>query len=348
MEFAFISRRDALMGPCAVSLAAVLPAGFSRAQIVPQSLNAKLSGDVTEVHDPAIIKAGDTYYLYSTTGRGEAPGPQISVRTSKDLLNWQRIGTVFDAVPAWVADAVPGAQGLWSPDIHFRGGKYWLYYAASTIGSNVSAIGLATNATLDSAAPHYKWEDQGLVLRSRKGDAFNCVDPSVTVDPNGTPWLVFGSFGAGIMLVKLNPATGKPGGQRFVLAARPAPDGAPAQIEAPSIIARNGWYYLFASYDLCCGGAASNYYTAYGRSRRITGPYLDSHGRALLKGFGTTLVRVNPPTDPMKGPGGGMVLRDGDQDYFVYQVNDQGNKGAATLRIAPLMWDAEGWVTAVK
>lgn len=344
-----VSRRQALQTSLQIGLgfglATVLPA-FGQ----PASLNARLTGDITGIHDPSLIRQGSTYHLFSTAGRPDAPGPQISIRTSSDLLAWKRAGAVFPAMPAWVTAAVPDAKGLWSPDVQFFNGKYWLYYAASTPGSNVSAIGVATNATLNPSSPNYRWEDQGEVMRSRASDKFNAIDPSLTVDANGLPWLVYGSFWDGIMLVRLNPATGKPpaGVRRHNIAWRPAPDGAPQQIEAATIVYRAGWYYLFASYDLCCGGFQSNYYTSYGRSRSITGPYLDKQGRRLDKGYATNLVRVFPPSEPMKGPGGGSVLRDGAQDYYAYQAYDQANKGVATLRIAPLVWDADGWATAIK
>ncbi len=348
MEWKTLNRRRALQASLGLGLALALPGGAAFAQ--PQALNARLSGDITGVHDPAIIRQGSTAYIFSTAGRPDTPGPQIAIRTSSDLLSWKRVGAVFDDIPAWVRTAVPDAKGLWSPDVHFFGGKYWLYYAASTLGSNVSAIGVATNPTLDPGASNYRWEDKGEVLRSRRTDKFNAIDPSLTVDAAGAPWLVYGSFWDGIFIVRVDPATGKPlaGARRTNIAWRPAPDGAPQQIEAATIIHRNGWYYLFASYDLCCGGAQSNYYTSYGRSRAITGPYLDKQGRALTKGYSTSLLRVFPPAEPMKGPGGGSILRDATQDYIAYQAYDQANKGIATLRIAPLVWDADGWVTAIK
>ncbi len=57
-----------------------------------------------------------------------------------------------------------------------------------------------------------------------------------------------------------------------------------AGIEAPSIVYNNGWYYLFASIDKCCQGVNSMYKIIYGRSRSITGPYLDKAGKGLLSG----------------------------------------------------------------
>jgi arabinan endo-1,5-alpha-L-arabinosidase len=105
-----------------------------------------LTGITTPVHDPTLIKEGDRYYLFST---GFPGGLGILIRCSKDMLKWDNCGTVFRVYPAWVVKAIPGVENLWAPDIAFWDGKFHLYYAASTFGSNRSAIGLATNVTLD-------------------------------------------------------------------------------------------------------------------------------------------------------------------------------------------------------
>src|SRR6266852_8538567 len=99
------------------------------------------SGDNTNVHDPTMIKEGSTYYLFST-------GAGIPIRCSKDMKVWDSCGRAFGANPDWAVKAIAGVKDLWAPDIVFHNGKYYLYYAASTFGSNRSAIGLATNTTL--------------------------------------------------------------------------------------------------------------------------------------------------------------------------------------------------------
>ena len=54
---------------------------------------------------------------------------------------------------------------LWAPDISFYNGKYQVYYSGPQgSGQNESAIGLATNTTLDINSPDYKWQDEGLVI----------------------------------------------------------------------------------------------------------------------------------------------------------------------------------------
>ena len=117
---------------------------------VPEVL--KLEGDVEGVHDPVIIKQKDTYYVFCTGG-GRGGGGIIPIRTSKDLIHWTNAGTALPGVPEWGKKEIPGARGAWAPDISFYNGKYHLYYALSTFGSRNSAIGLATNVTLDPADP---------------------------------------------------------------------------------------------------------------------------------------------------------------------------------------------------
>src|SRR4051794_26228777 len=125
----------------------------------------QLSGDTEGVHDPAVIKEGDTYYVFCTGG-GRGGQGIIPIRTSKDLQHWTMAGSVLDKPPEWATTEIPKGRGAWAPDISYYAGKFHLYYAVSSFGSRNSAIGLATNLTLDPTSPKYKWVDEGLVLRS--------------------------------------------------------------------------------------------------------------------------------------------------------------------------------------
>ena len=319
--------------------------GFSSAALAQDAapvptLNSQLTGDLT-VHDPVIIREGDTYYVFSTVGK------YIGIRTSKDLKAWTDAGAVFAAIPAWAKEAVPGTEGIWAPDISFVNGEYRLYYSVSTFGSNRSAIGLATSPTLGAKA---KWKDQGLVVMSTKEDDFNAIDPNFVVDAQGRQWLSLGSFWSGIKLFPLDPKTGKPapGTEPYAIARRPAPAGGPAPIEAPFIIPHGGWYYLLASYDYCCKGVNSTYYTVVGRSKKVTGPYLGKDGSDMMQGGGSIFLRADlQEQQRFGGPGhaGAFTDKDG-QTYVVYHAYDKQDKGAPKLRIAPVRWDADGWPIA--
>jgi arabinan endo-1,5-alpha-L-arabinosidase len=338
------SRRMALQGTLLAGLSMTLPLQASRAD-APPAINPDLSGNISPVHDPSIIRAGDTYYVFSTNQPGGG-GAQIPWRRSKDLRHWEKGGYVFSGLPDWTQDAVPGTEGVWAPDISYFNGLYLLYYAVSTFGKNRSAIGLATNTTLDPDSPDYRWQDRGLVFKSEEGDNFNAIDPNHAVDLQGRHWLSFGSFWGGLKMIELDPATGKPPvGNRpiFSLAKRPNPEL--DAIEGAFIIEREGYYYLFCSFDFCCQGANSNYYTVVGRSRSITGPYGDNNRFAMSDGNGMVVLKSD--SGRWRGPGGCSILRDAGQDYIVYHAYDARREGVPTLRIAPLAWSADGWPTAI-
>src|ERR1700734_539118 len=168
------SRRRLLQASIPLAAIGMLPMNSGRAQTL-EPLNPRLTGDLYPIHDPCIIKAADTFYVFCTTPRADAPA-QIPWYRSKDLLQWERGGHVFDALPAWAAQAIPGTDACWAPDISYFNGRYWLYYAFSTFGSNHSVIGVATNVTLDPADPKYHWQDLGLVLESQTSDNYNALD----------------------------------------------------------------------------------------------------------------------------------------------------------------------------
>lgn len=329
--------------------AGVLVPGAAAAQqpVAPAPLNTRLTGDLVPTHDPVIARDGDRYYVFST-GHGDR---LVETRSSKDLVHWTVGAPVFTTMPDWALQAVPGTNGMWAPDISFVNGRWRLYYSVSTFGSNRSAIGMATNATLDPASPDFAWRDEGVVVQSTPADDFNAIDPNFVIDAEGRHWLALGSFWTGIKLFALDSRTGKllkPGEKPHAIARRPAPAGAPAPIEAPFIVRHGDYYYLLVSYDYCCKGANSTYYTVVGRSRAITGPYLGKDGSKLMEGGGTIFLRADlEEQQRFRGPGHAGWLHDKDgRDYVVYHAYDKTAQGAPTLRIARVRWDADGWPAA--
>jgi arabinan endo-1,5-alpha-L-arabinosidase len=296
-----------------------------------------------QVHDPVMIKQDSTYYLFCT-------GMGISIWSSQDMVNWKKEKPVFDKAPAWAVQAVPGFRGhIWAPDISTYHGQYVLFYSVSAFGKNTSCIGLATNQTLHTGDPKYKWVDQGKVVQSVPGrDMWNAIDPNLMIDENGTPWLVFGSFWNGIKLVKLNADLTAPqepqewytvaGRLRdYFLDERNAGDGS---IEAPFLFRKNDTYYLFVSFDHCCRGVKSDYKVMVGRSKAVTGPYVDRTGSKLIHGGGTPVLTGNKD---WPGVGHNAVVTFDGQDYIVYHGYDAGDNGKSKLLIKKLGWDQEGW-----
>ncbi len=332
-----------------IALAAAAPAAALLAEAPAprpaKSINERLSGSITPVHDPAIIREGDTFHLFTTGHVGRKEG-LIPWRTSKNLVDWTYRGAVFPALPAWATERIKGTKGLWAPDIVHAGGEFRLYYSVSTFGSNRSAIGLATTPTLDPDTPGYGWTDKGMVIESNPTDNYNAIDPNVFVAGDGRHWMTFGSFWGGIRIFELDPGTGKrkEGAALHAIAARPAPGA----VEAPFLIERGGYYYLFVSYDFCCRGVNSTYFTVVGRSKDILGPYIDFKGRPLMNSGGTPVLHADlDPKKRWRGPGHIAILREPNRDYIVYHAYDARNKGASTLRIQPLGWTGDGWPMAM-
>lgn len=311
---------------------------------------ALLQGDVRPVHDPVMIREGDTYHVFST-GIGAGDQGIVSHRVSSDRTIFRLSPAPFAKLPDWAVRAIPGATNMWAPDISLVNGRYRLYYSVSTFGSNRSAIGLATSATLDPAKPGYGWRDEGLVVASTPGDDYNAIDPAFVADGEGRHWLALGSFWGGIKLFALDPRTGKllhPDKRPLAIARRSVPAGAPSAIEAPYIFRHGGWHWLLASYDYCCKGVNSTYYTVVARSRRVEGPYLGKDGSSMLNGGGTIILRADlQERQRFRGPGHAAFFHDTDatngSDSIVYHAYDKEHGGEPTLRIAPLQWDADGW-----
>jgi len=327
----------------------IAPTSIARTQEVKALV---LSGDYYGTHDPSIGREGDNYYVFAT---GAAPGGgQFAIRCSQNLTEWKLCGHVFDSIPEWIHKTSPGTKDLWAPDISFFNGKYHLYYTYSLFGRNLSGIALATNETLNPASPKYRWQDEGLVLQSTASDDFNAIDPNIVLDKKGHPWLSFGSFWSGIKMLRIDATTGKLAAEDprlYSLARRlppedpvPAKPGLPADwqaIEAPFIVLHEGFYYLFVSFDLCCRGTHSTYRTMIGRSRRVTGPYVDREGKRMLKGGGSELLTAN---GRWLGPGGESVLQRPEGDLIVFHAYDAVT-GKPALQISTILWK-NGWPQA--
>lgn len=297
------------------------------------------------VHDPAMAKDGDRYYVFST-------GPGITFYSSADMLHWKPEGRIFPGEPAWARRAAPGFNDhIWAPDIQHHGGRWLLYYAVSGFGKNASGIGVTSNATLDPRAPDYRWQDQGMLLQSVPGrDMWNAIDPNVVEDAQGTGWMTFGSFWGGIKLVKLDDSwTHVAEPQEWHTIARrerpaftPDDKAGPAEIEGPFIFRKNDWYYLFVSWGLCCRGPQSTYHVMVGRSHQVTGPYLDREGRDMAQGGGSLVIAGDKDWQAL---GHNSAYTFDGKDWMVLHAYESADHYKQKLKILEMHWYADGWPT---
>jgi arabinan endo-1,5-alpha-L-arabinosidase len=287
------------------------------------------------MHDPStVIQADGRFYVYAT-------GNGLPAFASDDGWTWRRAGSVMQAVPGGRPgrDVIArGGNNSWAPDVIQVGDRYLLYYSAPGTQPK-AAIGLLIGKTLDPGSPDYKWEDGGPVVWSDGVEDSNAIDPGVLRDPtNGTLWLTYGSYFGYIRLVELDPKTGT----------RLHPERTPINIainsEASVMIFHEGWYYLLVTHGSCCAGGNSSYNIRMGRSKKVTGPFIDNMGVDMIQGGGKLFAGSS---GRHIGPGhfGLLDLGDGVQKFSCHYESDLDRGGASVLDIRPLLW-RDGWPVA--
>ena len=296
---------------------------FAQAQTLP------LTGDL-RVHDPVMIKHDSTYYIFST-------GRNISIKSSTDRLHWKNEGSVFNEQQAWWKIDIPEHDGhIWAPDIHYRNGKYHLYYSVSAWMNFNSSIGYATNTTLNPKDPEYKWIDHGKVIDFRNGgEGVNCIDPQIHVEENGRVLMFYGSYKAGLRVVELDAETGLLKSEN-----PPLTVVTPSLGEGVFVIKTDDWYYIFASRGICCKGLESNYQMVTGRAKQAEGPYLNKNGESWLDNQ-YSLFLAGDYAEPGRGHNG--FFTENDTTFIVYHAYDRAHEGKSMLRIAPVYLDENDW-----
>jgi arabinan endo-1,5-alpha-L-arabinosidase len=292
-----------------------------------------LSGN-TFAHDPSVVEADGVFYRFWT-------GDHIPQATSTDLKSWKNAPAVYhNDYPSWADTWLSRISNQtfnfpWAPDVSFFNGQYHLYSSFSAVfGDNISCIAHLTTNSIAAG----DWTDQGPVICTQGSERYNAIDADVAVDADGTPWLAFGSFWDGIMAFKLNPDGSRAGTDMTRLAWA-------SQIEAPVLFRRCGYYYLFVSWGLCCPGEGRSvdqlsYRVAVGRSKSITGPYVDRNGTPMVEGGGTVILQGDGAE--WAAAGHSDVIATGDKIYHLYHAYRKAN-GAAQFRIVELPFDDQGW-----
>ncbi|MGF2412221.1 family 43 glycosylhydrolase [Ferruginibacter sp.] len=271
------------------------------------------------IHDPStIMECEGSYYTFGTRGGG---------LISRDGYRWDSGGVR------------PGGGA--APDVIKIADRYLVVYGSTgggLGGGHDGKINTMWNKTLDPKSPDFKYSEAIVVASSANMEDNDAIDPGLLLDPNdGRLWLSYGTYFGFIRLIELDPKTGKrmEGNKAIDIA---------IDCEATDLEYRDGWYYLLGTHGTCCDGANSTYNIVVGRSRKVTGPYLDNMGRDMIKGGGKMVVaaggRVNGP-----GHFGRSVLADGVEKMSCHYEADLDQSGRSVLGIRPLLWK-NGWPLA--
>ncbi len=310
------------------------------------------------VHDPAVCRVGDTFYMYSTDAiykenKREAeeknvPLGFIQVRKSNDLVNWDFVGWAFSEIPTeakeWVRSLNDGhgATNIWAPYMFDCGnGKYRLYYCVSAFGRKTSYIGLA-----ESNSPEGPWKQIGAVVKTDNVSPMNAIDPTI-INTDNKMFMIYGSFFGGIYCVELDKATGLPAveGDQGKLVARRA-NYRKDNLEAPEIIVNpeNGMYYLFGSYD----PLMTTYNVRVGRSANPDGPFEDFYGKNLADTTDNYPILTAPYNfkDHAGWVGTGHCGVFSDKEgkfYMAHQGRLASNPGMMDLHVRQVFFTPGGW-----
>ena len=278
--------------------------------LVPQMTFAQVGKPY--IHDPSTIMECDGKYYTFGTGGG---------------------GLISEHGWTWNGGGVRPGGGA-APDAIKIGDRYLIAYSATgggLGGGHAGRVLTMWNKTLDPNSPDFAYTEPIEVAHSLDDEDCDAIDAGLLLDPTtGRLWLTYGTYFGFIRIVELDPKTGKrvEGNEPVDIA---------IDCEATDLMYRNGWYYLLGTHGTCCDGPNSTYNIVVGRSRNVTGPYLDNMGRDMLKGGGKMVIAAG---DRKTGPGhfGRYIEDDGvEKMSFHYEADfDQG--GRSVLAIRPLLW----------
>jgi arabinan endo-1,5-alpha-L-arabinosidase len=289
--------------------------------------------------DPTITRADDGFfYAYATANDwGDGEGLRIvPIVRSRDLVDWEYAGEVFERVPQWLA-RTGRADRIWAPDVARYRGKYYLYYSLvdrePEYALDAQGIGVAT-----AEHPAGPFTDRGKLFQGFEVGVPNSIDPQFYLD-DGTPYLFWGSLN-GIYCTELSADGLRRVGEKTYVAGD--------RFEAAYVRKRAGYYYLFVSSGICCVPPEVTYQVEVGRSSSLSGPYETEHGRDLRDSYGTLVLTES---DRFLGPGHNAIATDDcGTDWLLYHAYDRGAPFLAngpgdprrSLMLDRLVWE-DGW-----
>ena len=271
------------------------------------------------IHDPSsVVECDGKYYTFGTGGGG---------LISEDGWNWH-------------GGAVRPGGGA-APDAIKIGDRYLIVYGTTgggMGGGHASKIMTMWNKTLDPDSPDFAYSEPVMVCESLVDEDFNAIDPGVLLDPTtGRLWLTCGTYFGHIRQVEIDPKTG------FRVEGNEAIDVG-RNMEASTMMYRDGWYYLLGTHGTCCDGVNSTYNIVVGRSRSVNGPFIDNVGRSMIQGGGKSVITTE---GRLVGPGhfGRYIVEDGVEKLSFHWEADMDQSGRSVLAIRPLLWK-DGWPVA--
>lgn len=244
---------------CALFISIALPA---KTQEINHFNNPILRGDMP---DPSVIRIDDTYYV---TGTSSEWAPHYPVFTSKDLVNWEQIGHIFDKKPDWILNS------FWAPELYVHNDKVYCYYTARKKSDNISCVGVAV-----ADSPESEFVDYGPIIEFGK----EAIDAFIFSD-NGTLYISWKAYGLDqrpieILASKLSDDGLRLEGEPFTLLV----DEEKIGLEGQYHFKHDEYYYVIYAVRSCCG-ENSDYEVYVARAKEFKGPYERYENNPILYG----------------------------------------------------------------
>ncbi|MGI8965993.1 MAG: family 43 glycosylhydrolase [Limisphaerales bacterium] len=283
--------------------------------------NPVLSGDFP---DPSIVRVGEDFWATATSTEW---APLFPILHSRDLVNWELAGHIFEKKPAW------SSQNYWAPEISYHEGKFYVYYVGRQNETNGS-LHIACATAKNAKGP---WTDHGSIIGQEEGS----IDPVTALDEKSERYLIWKNDGNSrnlptiIYAQKISEDGTKLTGKMKELLRNDAPwEG--NLIEGPFVLKRGEWFYLFFSGNGCCGRDCA-YGLGVARSKNLLGPYEKNPDNPILAG-----------NEKWKCPGHGSIVHDAQgRDfllYHAYAATDFIYVGRQGL-LDEVKWEANNWPT---
>ena len=280
--------------------------------------------------DPAVWNGGDGWYYSVATGLR-------TIRKSRNLIDWED-AKIDPLAPKARERLHQVSRNVWAPCVVKLGGK-WVLYISLFVSDPDCRI-----AALTSTSPTGPFEFASEVIDSRREGVENAIDPYV-LEVDGKVWMFFGSLADGIHRIELasDGLAVKSGAKPVHVAGVRHPANKMKRAWEGSYLHRHGgWWYLFVS-----GGHYGDhtYYLTVGRSREITGTFLDRQGRPMTEGLAEPILSSGKD-DFFYGPGhNGEIVKSADgRDYIFFHSHVRGYKpNERPTLLQELLWDKDGW-----
>lgn len=269
--------------------------------------------------DPGVLAVpaddGPAYYALCTGG-------SFPLRSSRNLIHWSDTGVrvLPNGKPSWAAN---GSRN-WAPELHRVGDTFVAHY--TTVNAS-NALVIAASVAPNILGPYT--EGRGPIFEHPHG----VIDSNYFEDADGSRWLLFKNDGNGqspqqptlisIRRLAADGVTFAPGSSATELIRNNRNTWEGGVVEAPWLIKRGNYYYLFYSGNVY----NTSYRTGVARATNLLGPY---------QKMGPPILGNNARWE---GPGHGSVVRVRDVDYFVYHAWPRGDSTQRQMLLDRIDWE---------